>query len=218
MNTEKENRDLELLQLNVKILNIKKSFNEQLSHIETKIQRLMNKPKPTEAETKSGYEGVGKWYVTIANHIIYAVSYGIRVESTFNKETYWCNDFALQYGNIKRLATLEEIKAAILKGCEQKGIVKGANVKSLPIEGGEPSTDIISNLDLTYFHEDNTAWLTCKDFSVKVFDNGKFAEVVKDEKAKDKELLDEAVELLAEIYHGYTPKERIANLINKLKQ
>ena len=157
--------------------------------------------QPTEAQPTEGYQGAGKWYVTKQGSIFYATK---SIEGGRNSTVQGCgynkplntwtinSEINCYMIDIERLATPEEIKAAILKGCEQHGIVKGARVK---IYNRIHNLDII--LESTYNIHTNQLWFYLQNgFIINVFDNGKFAEVVKDDKPTDKELLDEAVELL----------------------
>lgn len=169
------------------------------------IKEALNQPE--------GYQGLNKWYRTAAGHIIFAVSinnfncYGIRVKSAFNRETHWCNDFALRLDNIDRLAIESEIIEAIKKGCEQHGIVEGARVKGLSIS---TYTEVLDFKSIKYDHERNMLHISVVNdlpmVHACVFENGKFAEVVKDEKENDnfkttpqlKKEIEEQKELLKE--------------------
>jgi len=78
-----------------------------------------------------------------------------------------------EFDNIGRKLTPLEIQSAILKGCEQKGIVKGAKVRCL-------RDGIIKSLthgSISYVDGENYAYY----MGALVFDNGKFAEVVKEQ-------------------------------------
>ncbi len=186
-----------------------------------------------------GYQGLNKWYKTSGGHIIYAVSinefncYGLRVKNEINKKDHWCNDFALQLNIIECLATESEIKEAILKGCEQHGIVEGATVK---IDDSFLKFEIENFNDVYYHVKHNRLFIN----DIKVFDNGKFAEVVKKEKEckpTDKELLKECHNYLNDIrmqnyifkqikskfnsfrfYADNVPEVKIKEIENKLKE
>ena len=165
-------------------LEIKHSKNEfyvqELSEIKNEFLK-----EPTQPE---GYQGLNEWYLLKCN--------GTRVDyyGFVNlKDGYFrCSYFYIKGGNFfteggafdlaVRELTESEIKEAILKGCEQKGIVEGARVKCL-------DNNCLYNINFVraqYEKSENQLWL-CSDLhdvDVCVFDNGNFAEVVKDEKEK----------------------------------
>lgn len=129
-----------------------------------------------------GYQGLNKWYW--CNDVVFYVlkqngkdlfGYGyVKHENKWNYEDTHMHHL-LNDDNI-RPADESEIKEAILKGCERHGIVEGARVRSL---NNHSKHKIESNV--SYYHkEDNKLYLD----GAKVFDNGKFAEVVKEEKEK----------------------------------
>ena len=158
-----------LQQLEKKIENISRSFNEQISILQKQIKELSQPEEP------QGYKGLNKAYLLKDNSICWAdceahdniLGYGIITS------VGWLHNFEFKKSFIRRLATPSEIKSAILKGCEQNGIVKGAKVKSMVSGIGW----ILNNdTDVHYNDTENTLYID----GVRVFDNGKFAEVVKE--------------------------------------
>jgi hypothetical protein len=152
-----------------------KSKAEELYRLENKITTPI---EPTQPE---GYQGLNKWYN--ANRIIFYCNkvddkkmfgYGIDLDSkNLWFKNNWISDTDTECAFLK-LATESEIKEAILKGCEQNGIVEGAMVKSLMRNKIFEITDINS----IEYYSSNDLW-SC---GACIFDNGKFAEVVKEEK------------------------------------
>jgi len=174
MNTEKEIQQIkEVLNDLINYISIG-TYNSRLKGMQSKLNQ------PAEPEPKGGYEGVGKWYVTKQGSIFHATSSieggrnstvnGYGYNKPLNTWTITC-EISCYAVDVDRLATSQEIQAAILKGCEQKGIVKGARVRCLHNNDIVEIRDINSN---QYYHHSNDFW-SC---GAEIFDNGKFAEVV----------------------------------------
>lgn len=130
-----------------------------------------------------GYQALNKWYW--CNDVVFYVlkqngkdlfGYGyVKHVNKWNYEDAHMHHL-LKDDNI-RPATESEIKEAILKGCEQNGIVEGATVK---IDDSFLKFEIENFNDVYYHVKHNRLFIN----DIKVFDNGKFAEVVKEEKEK----------------------------------
>lgn len=130
-----------------------------------------------------GYQALNKWYW--CNDVVFYVLkqngkdlFGYGYVKHVNKWNYEDTHMhhLLKDDNI-RPATESEIKEAILKGCEQNGIVEGATVK---IDDSFLKFEIENFNDVYYHVKHNRLFIN----DIKVFDNGKFAEVVKEEKEK----------------------------------
>ena len=136
-----------------------------------------------------GYQALNKWYW--CNDVVFYVLkqngkdlFGYGYVKHVNKWNYEDTHMhhLLKDDNI-RPATESEIKEAILKGCEQHGIVDGARVKCLYTE---EILTVPTIIEIDYQTSINNAWIVLKKENdlINVFDNGKFAEVVKEEKEK----------------------------------
>lgn len=155
----------------------------------TKRQRLkdIRRDLIDEPAQPEGYQGLNKWYWCNDENIIFddeaneneIAGYGII-------NGLWVKYFSVSIKQIKRKLTESEIKEAILKGCEQNGIVDGARVRCLSCKVDVYEAFMSS---FHYLEKSNTAILLSGDGEslFKVFDNGKFAEVVKEEESDDKD-------------------------------
>jgi len=179
------------------------------------IRKQLNQP-----EEPQGYQGLNKWY-WCADVVFYPIKqnkdnlYGYGY-SYFDNE--WNGEKTYMHSLLSsrklRLATPSEIKQAILKGCEQKGIVNGAKVKVV---------DCVFEIQSDSVYYNSTSNRLFID-DVKVFDNGKFAEVVKETKPSDKELLKEcdlAIRALLNkksVYPQSVDGEKFSELLLKIEQ
>lgn len=161
----------------------------------TDLKNLINQPiDPTQPE---GYQGLNKWYVYQDEQektIFYALSKSGQICGYGLNGYYgeWKNDIGVLADRKIRPTTESEIKEAILKGCEQNGIVEGATIK---LSDGT-NHDLIKIVGWQFDQSTNIMWVSTKlGRLLKVFDNGKFAKVVKEEKITDKELLNECADL-----------------------
>lgn len=166
-------------------------FEESISkNVRNEIQLIRkNLWQPIEPTQPEGYQGLNKWYW--CNDVVFYVlkqngkdlfGYGyVKHENKWNYEDTHMHHL-LKDDNI-RPATESEIKEAILKGCEQHGIAEGARVKCLY---NEEILTVPTIIEIDYQASINNAWIALKKENdlINVFDNGKFAEVVKEEKEK----------------------------------
>jgi hypothetical protein len=150
-----------------------KSKAEELYRLENKITQSI---EPTQPE---GYQGLNKWYLLKSGAMIYAVDETFSLKEIkgygIDRLGKWDKDFTILGFTVVCELNASEIKEAILKGCEQNGILVGSFVKSI-------SSGIkykIESDECIYYKEENGLYLD----GVRVFDNGKFAEVVKEEKS-----------------------------------
>ena len=135
-----------------------------------------------------GYQGLNKWYKSKHEYVFYAVNdvfsdkcavsgYG------YNKRYSVWEDIVCLKNHTTCLATPSEIQSTILKGCEQKGIVKGAVCRW---ENGQNLH--VTFEDIYYSQNSNKLYQNFnKEFPFAarcLFDNGKFAEVVKEQNFK----------------------------------
>ncbi len=145
--------------------------------------------EPTQPE---GYHGLNKWYKTNGGGFFYAQNQGEETGTVngyglmdnINWDKNWCKAIT----GIVRLATESEMKKAILKGCEQKGIVEGARVRWM--SGGVYGEVMEIKSKECHYSEASNKLYSINNTDGKggfldvicVFDNGEFAEVVKEEK------------------------------------
>jgi len=116
-------------------------------------KELVNlKEKFNQPEEPQGYQGLNKWYLGTGG-VVFAFDNYYNSERVLcyglNHMNQWCEKEIYHTSNIKRLATPSEIQQAILKGCEQNGIVKGAKVRCL--EDGQVFENTIIYYMLTFF-------------------------------------------------------------------
>ena len=136
---------------------------------------------------------LNKWYITDGNKcgqygktLIANFSgkeessnYGITFLGTWGKDlTLYHNDL----GRSTRLATPEEVSAALINEAKKRGFKNGVKVVGLYNDGSPHQiTDfIINNDDFTYKTLDNA--LVCNKLGFRIFANGKWAEILPQEK------------------------------------
>lgn len=175
------------------------------------------KNKLNQPEEPQGYKGLNKWYKTTTDNTYYAhkerSEYCIDCYGFVYRSGEWRNVEFVKKECIVGLATPSEIQQAILKGCEQNGIVKGAKVKGID----QPLNLKIDNMGLkeeigrlnSYFITTHGGWL------LRVFDNGKFAEVVKEEKKPLNQINDEEFFEQALKYNEFNAKPSDKELLKE---
>lgn len=143
------------------------------------IQNSIKSKQPTQPEY---YQGFNKWYLIKSGAMIRATEETASHEQVkgygIDKFGKWDKDFTILIHAVVRELTEREATQTILKGCEQNGIVEGARVKILNRNRVFEITDINS----IQYYSSNDLWCN----GACIFDKGKFAEVVKDEKPTDK--------------------------------
>lgn len=139
---------------------------------------VLNQPKQN-----AGYHGLNKWYLTKKQGVVFINHKTTGWHTGYGYVGKWTGFFACRISSIVRLATDSEIKEAILKGCEQKGIVEGVRVKGLSIS---TYTEVLDFKSIKYDHERNALHISVVNdlpmVHALVFDNGTFAQVMKEEK------------------------------------
>lgn len=186
------------------------TLESRVESLEKTILAIQNSIKSKQPTQPEGYQGLNKWYVTGLGSVYYITADGDCLGGYGLSHTaYWeiSNRLTLK-GNIKRLATESEIKEAILKGCEQNGIVEGATIKA----SDGTNHDLIKPVGWQFDQSTNIMWVSTKiGWLLKVFDNGKFVEVVKEEKSDKHKQWQNAIELeqeaLSNIFEKPTDKE-----------
>lgn len=143
-------------------------LEEQLNSISEQIKELKNKPK---------FE-VNRWYKIdgepFMKYLVEHLSENDNKGYGLNRYGEWSdNDFGL---SSCKPATPEEVKAALVKEAEKRGYRKDVDVKSLMYAKGKIDSNIFS-FDIT---KHNTRLYIGKNGQFNIFDNGKWAEIIKD--------------------------------------
>lgn len=166
--------------------NIKIELKVQLEKFQKQMIEFIDSNYPKEPPQPEGYQGLNKWYVTNYGSTLYVQDFSQYNCYGTNVDGKWKTTIYLTKYSLVRLATPEEIKQAILKGCEQHGIVEGARVKGLSIS---TYTEVLDFKSIKYDHKRNTLHISVVNdlpmVHACVFDNGTFAEVVKEEYSKE---------------------------------
>lgn len=169
MNDIERIKDAVLLLINTIYAN---SQEETQKQVLKSIKDILNTSQP------EGYQGLNKWCFAYC-HDVNGVYIGYFKDRKTKQAEYFftpSHTYVFHKGTFDYLGrdlTDTEIKEAILKGCEQNGIVEGARVSHVGNRNCYFTVGDIKNSD--YNKDDNSLWLdgNC------IFDNGKFAEVVK---------------------------------------
>lgn len=185
-----------------------------------RVKELVNlKKELIESPQPEGYQGLNKWYLTDNGsriRIVYETNDGILIGYGLNGLNCWDEDYHAYKSSITRELTEQEATQTILKGCEQNGIVEGAVVTLgagiFKIELG--NIEYVESTNALWMSYNNEGGLDCG--KVRVFGNGKFAEVVKEEKPTDKELLKECSHLITTVKENMHTTEYIRNLSSHL--
>ena len=149
----------------------------QLTAISEQIKELKNKPK---------FE-VGRWYKSNYTKTLFYLTipavgdkqygYGFGHDGRWHdldeSEKYWNELVAIP-------ATTEEVKSALVKEAEKRGFKEGVNVKSLLYAKGKIDSNIFS-FDIT---KNNTRLYVGENGQFNIFDNGQWAEIIKDDVIK----------------------------------
>ena len=134
---------------------------------------------------------VGKWYrlrnknnktlfVPNKETCDYDMGYGFTYQGIYKECGF---NLIGSYPNNFELATEEEVSEALINEFKKR-LGKHKKVKTLKDKWEEPIIIEVNFEEFRYYHKENELWTSCKKTGIgyKVFDNGKWAEIIEEPK------------------------------------